>query len=146
MKTASFDPKTPGFVALALLGCLSLSLAAGVPDDPPREGRDGPGRLRADAEAKSAASGAARKLAEAPSYRWTTTVATGDAGPFGGSGGVTTGQSERGGFTRVAMPAAGRLEFVTRGGKAAVLLAGNWRVPASPRRGCRAGRAGSTRG
>ena len=43
---------------------------------------------------------------------------------------MTTGQSERGGFTRVAMPsAAGRLEFVTRAGKAAVMMEESWQTP-----------------
>ena len=64
----------------------------------PRRPRGAAARDWADADAKSAASDAAGKLAEAPSYRWTTTVATGDAGPSG-RGGVTAGQTEKGGFT-----------------------------------------------
>ena len=126
--------------------------AAVAPEKPRRLLVSVLGSGRADADAKSAASDAARKLAEASSYRWTTTSETAAAGPPG-RGGVTTGETEKSGFTRVAISAlAGRVEFVTRGGKAAVLVEGNWRVPASPRRGSAgpgglAGRrAGLTRG
>jgi putative heme-binding domain-containing protein len=128
LRIASFDPRTPALIALALLGCLSLSLAARVQDAPPREGRGGPGPSAPDSGAKSGLLAAVRKLAEAPSYRWTTTVTAGDSGPLGG-GGVTAGQTERGGFTRVAMPSdLGRLEFVTRAGQAAVMLEGSWQT------------------
>src|SRR5206468_435210 len=127
--TASCNGRTPGLVALALVGCLSQSLAARMQDNSHREGRGGPEPSRAVGDEKSALTAAAKKLAEAPSYRWTTTVTAGDLGPFGG-GGVTAGQTERGGFTRVAMPSGvGRLEFVTRAGKAAVMLEGNWQTP-----------------
>jgi len=129
MRTVFFDPRTPGLLALALAQCLSLSLAARMQDDAPREGRSGQEQSRADEDERSALSAAAKKLTEAPSYRWTTTVTAGELGPFSG-GGVTAGQTERGGFTHVAMPSdVGRLEFVTRAGKAAVMLEGNWQTP-----------------
>ena len=60
MWTASFDLKAPGLVALSLVGCLSLCLAARMQDDPPREG---PGQTEAEA-AKSALAAAAEALAE----------------------------------------------------------------------------------
>ena len=126
MKTVSLDLKTPGLVALALVGCLCLSLAVRGQNEPPGEGRDGSGLARADADAKSVISDAVARLADAPNYRWTTTVAAGEPGPLSRGGGVTAGQTEKGGFTRVAMPGPGRPEFVTRGGKTAILLDGNW--------------------
>src|SRR5579883_238146 len=91
MRIAPLGPRTLGVVALSLVGCLSLSLAAGMQDAPPR---GGPGRSP-DNDAKAALSAAARALAEAPGYRWTTTVKAGDMGPFGGGGGVTTGETEK---------------------------------------------------
>jgi putative heme-binding domain-containing protein len=106
-----------------------MSLAARTQDNPPGEGRGVPRPSQADADAKSALSAAVRKLAEAPSCRWTTTVTADDLGPFGGGGGVTTGQAESGGFTRITLASdARRLEFVTRAGKAAVLVEGNWQT------------------
>ncbi len=127
MKTARFDMKTPLSIALVLIGSLSLLHAAWGQVKEPGE-RRGLGQL--EAEARSAASEAARKLALAPSYRWTTTVATGDASAPG-KGRVILGQTEKDGFTRVAIPAeSGRLEFVTRAGKTAILLEGNWRAQA----------------
>ena len=98
-------------------------------DDPRREARGDAGQARGDSGGKSLISDAVRKLADAPSYRWTTTVTAGEPGPFGRSGGVTAGQTEKGGFTRVTMPAAGWTEFVTRAGKTAVLMDGNWQAP-----------------
>ena len=124
MKTESFHLATAGFVALALAGCLSLTCRG--QDKPPGGGRDGSVHAQADADAKSVISGAIAKLADAPNYRWTTTVAVGEPPSFGRGGGVTAGQTEKGGFTRVALPGPDRPEFVTRGGKTAILLDGNW--------------------
>jgi putative heme-binding domain-containing protein len=124
MKNGSSHLKIPGFVALALVGCLSL--AARGQDEPPGKGRDGSPHAGDDAGAKSVILDAVTKLADAPNYRWTTTVAAGEPGPIGRGGGVTAGQTEKGGFTRVGMPGPGRPEFVTRGGKTAILLDGSW--------------------
>jgi putative heme-binding domain-containing protein len=131
MKTAQLTPKRASLVALALAGCLSVSLSlsvvAGVRDAPARDDQAGQGQAGAGGSAKAAAAEAARKLAEAPGYRWTTAVKADAIGPFGGGDSITTGRTEKGGFTRVAMPSgAGPLEFVTRRGKAAVMIEGNW--------------------
>ncbi len=131
MSSAWIDQRIPRIVVVtALLCCLTLSLAAEIQDDSRREAQGDAGQTLGDVGGKSMISDAVKKLADSPSYRWTTTVATGELGPFGGGGGVTAGQTEKGGFTRVAMPAAGRPEFVTRGGKTAILLDGNWQVSA----------------
>lgn len=71
MRIASFDAKIPGFVTLALVGCLSLFVSAGAQDDAPGEGRGGSGRLRAGSDAKSAAPAPARTVAKAPGPRRT---------------------------------------------------------------------------
>ena len=130
MKTALFDPKTPGFFSLVVVGCLFLSLDARAQDRSPRESRveaRGPRAEPTRSRRLSAAVEEARRGSRATAGRPPSTAA--EAGPFGG-GGVTAGQTEKDGFTRVAMPAeAGRLEFVTRGGKTAVLVEGNWLTP-----------------
>ncbi len=117
MKTATFDLKTSLSIALVLFGSLTPSIAAWG---------------QAGVDAKSAAMEAARKLALEPGYHLTTTLVTGDAN-VPGRGRVVLGQSEKDGFTRVAIPAeTGRLEFVTRGGNS------------PPRRGRPAGGGGSS--
>ena len=84
----------------------------------------------AAADPKETASAAIKKLAEQPSFGWTTAVVAAEArGPFGGAGATTTGWTETGGYTRVAMPSPeGGQEFVTRGGKSAVRCEGNWQT------------------
>jgi putative heme-binding domain-containing protein len=148
MTTAAFDSRTPGLVSLAVLGFLGLTLAAALPEQPLREGRRGPEQPRSDGDSdgRSALAAAAKKLAGAPSYRWTTTVTMGDAGATDGSGAVS-GETERDGYTRVAMPSgAGRLEFVTRDGKAAVLREGSWQtLDAGVASGARRSAAGPAR-
>src|SRR5262245_3836936 len=114
MKTAFLTPPRALLVALALAGCSPLPVLAQARDD-------------VDAGARTAVLDAARRLAGAPGYRWTTTAAAQGVDPFGQDG-VTTGQTEKAGFTRVALPAgAGGLGFVTKSGKVAVLLDGSWR-------------------
>lgn len=82
----------------------------------------------ADAELKMAVSAAAKKLADQPSFRWNTATASDAPGPFAG-GAATTGQTERDGYTRVALPSAdGTLEFVTKGGTTAILFEENWQT------------------
>ncbi len=82
----------------------------------------------AGADLKTSVSAAAKRLADQPSYSWKTTVEAEGTGPFR-SGGPTSGQTEKSGYTRVAMPAAdGTLEFVTKGGKTAVLIEENWQT------------------
>jgi putative heme-binding domain-containing protein len=113
MRTALFVPLAPGLVALGFVSCLSASLAAGAKADP-----------------KAAVHDAARKLAAQTSYRWTTKAifAEPQLSVIGG-GGTTDGWTEKGGYTRVALPAAlGGQEFVTRAGKAAVFVEGNWQT------------------
>src|SRR4051812_3522936 len=44
MRTASFHPRTLGFIALSLIGWLSLATAARAQDNPPRGGPGGRGR------------------------------------------------------------------------------------------------------
>jgi putative heme-binding domain-containing protein len=86
----------------------------------------------AGADPKAAVAAAARRLADQPSFSWKTTVETGAPGPLGDrgrggafGGGPATGQVEKDGYLRVAQP---NLEFVTKGGKAAVLLEDNWQT------------------
>jgi putative heme-binding domain-containing protein len=74
---------------------------------------------------KTAVSAAVNKLAEQPSYSWQTTVTAEGLGPLGDRGGPTTGQSEKDGYTRVVLP---NLEFLTKAGKAAVLIEDNWQT------------------
>lgn len=107
--------KTKALVAAALAGGLSLSFAAFARDD-----RVGGGGSPEDVAAKTAVADAVRKLADASGYRWTTVVA-------GRDGGVT-GWTEKSGYTRVAaIGGPGAREFVTKAGKTAVLVDGNWR-------------------
>src|SRR5438034_851753 len=118
MRIAVLKSRALGCIVLALVVGLSLclSLAARTPDT-----GDDP---------KATLSAAAKKLTERPGYGWKTTVVAGDFGPFGGGGGVTTGQTVKDGYTRVSMPSSGggRLEFATKGGKAAVMVEGNWQT------------------
>ncbi len=115
MTTTSPNLKTTGLVALALVGSFFVALGARTQDKPPAD------------EIKAALSASLAKLDALPNYRWTTVVSAGETGPRGGSGGVTEGQTERGSFTHVETHSgAGRLEFVTRGGKAAIIVEGNW--------------------
>src|ERR1039457_6530513 len=93
MSAASIDLRKLAVVALtALLGCFTLSLAAEMQDDPRRVARGGAGQTQGDAGGKSVISAAVAKLADAPNYRWITTVTAGELGPFGRSGGITAGQ------------------------------------------------------
>jgi len=80
-----------------------------------------------EADLKAEVLSSARKLAEKPSYTWKTSVeSAGGGGPFGGGSGATTGRIEKEGYTWVASTGGGALEFATKGGKAAVVLDGNW--------------------
>jgi putative heme-binding domain-containing protein len=80
----------------------------------------------ADAGPRESVAAAIQKLAEQPSYAWTTKVeAAGGGGPFGG-GSVTKGQFEKDGYTWVASTDSGAIEFASRNGKAAVAIDGNW--------------------
>jgi hypothetical protein len=75
MSAALIDLRISGVVALTGLLCFfPLSLAAATQDGPRRE-------ARGDAGGKSVISDAVTKLADAPNYRWATTVATGEPGP-----------------------------------------------------------------
>ncbi len=108
MSASASDMRIAAVVALtALFGCFTQSLAAEMQDDPRRAARADAGQTRGDSGGKSLISDAVRKLADAPGYHWTTTVTAGEPGAFGRGGGVTAGQTEKGGFTRVTMPAAG---------------------------------------
>ncbi len=109
MRIASVVSWATGLVVIGLLGC---SVHAQV-DDP-----------------KAVTLAAVKNLADQPSFGWTTTAVMAEGqGPDDGRGRTTTGWIEKGGFTRVAMPgASGGQEFVTRGGKAAVLHEGNWQT------------------
>ncbi len=78
MSSAWIDQRIPGIVALtALLCCLTLSLAAEIQDDSRREAQGDAGQTLGDVGGKSMISDAVKKLADSPSYRWTTTVAAG---------------------------------------------------------------------
>ncbi len=80
----------------------------------------------ADADPKAYVSIAARRLADQPSFRWQTTVEL--DGLFRGRG-PATGQYEKDGYTRVRTPSIdGALEFVVKGGKAAVLIEEDWQT------------------
>ncbi|HWE35195.1 MAG TPA: family 16 glycoside hydrolase [Isosphaeraceae bacterium] len=105
--------------ALAVVGSLGLALVARSWGIAAGDGSD---------DAKQALQAAAAKLADRPGYRWSTTVEVANPGPFA-AGGPTSGQAEKGGFTRVAVPGPGRVEFVTKRGKAAVRFDGNWQTP-----------------
>src|SRR4051812_27254779 len=86
----------------------------------------------ADDDAKAVVSAAIKKLAEQPSYSWQTKVeaAGGPARGFRAPGFVggdpSSGQYEAGGYTSVTQPG---LNFVTKGGKAAVLFEELWMTP-----------------
>lgn len=83
----------------------------------------------ADDAAREAVRAAAARLAEAPSYRWTTTLTLPESSAVAGLGGVTEGRYAQRGAVLVAMPSeVGRLEFASRGGHAAVSLDGNWQT------------------
>jgi putative heme-binding domain-containing protein len=117
MTTMTPRLKTTGVLLLALIGCFPAVLRARRQQHPPGD------------DAKAALTAAVAKLGASPGYSWTTTVAVDADGPWGDllGAGITTGQTEQGGFTRVQMPTgSGRLEFVTRNGKAAVVDEGNW--------------------
>jgi putative heme-binding domain-containing protein len=86
------------------------------------------GALGTDADAKAAVQAAIGKLAEQPGFAWKTVVDEAhEQGPFGGGNGTTSGWTEKAGYTRVLLaPTQGGREFVTRNGRAAVLVDGNW--------------------
>src|SRR5262245_14271444 len=86
----------------------------------------------ADDDAKAAVAAAVKRLAEQPSFSWQTTTQAG-GGPVRGfrapgfvGGDPTTGQFESGGYTSVKQA---NLQFVTKGGKAAVLYEDLWMAP-----------------
>lgn len=92
-----------------------------------RDDRAAGGGSPEDAAAKNFIARAVRKLADASGYRWTTTIAARDSAPFARAGG-DSGSTEKGGFTHAAISSAtGTREFVTKAGKTAVLVDGNWR-------------------
>jgi putative heme-binding domain-containing protein len=85
---------------------------------------------------KTLVAAAVQKLADQPSYGWNTKVEAEGPGPFSGGGGATIGQRNKEGYLRVTMPQSdGNVEFVTKAGKSAVLVEGNWQMPrqAAPR-------------
>ncbi len=120
MKNAFLVLKMRVPVVLALAGCLSLSIVSMALD-----GKADGERSSEDADARRAVTAAVRKLSDASSYRWTTTVAGRDG---------DAGETEKAGFTRVATSSgSGRLEWITKAGNAAVLIDGNWqKVVPSP--------------
>jgi putative heme-binding domain-containing protein len=124
MRTGTVVPRAFGLVFLGIVACLSLFLAAAVQRNPARAAAG------AEDDPKAAVQAAIGKLAEQPSYGWTTTTVVAEArGAFGRGAGTTTGQTEKGGYTRVTLAQPqGSLEFVTRGGKAAVQVEGNWQT------------------
>src|SRR5262245_6428875 len=89
----------------------------------------GPAGLSADEDPKAAVLAAAQRLAQQPSFSWQTTVqggggqARGFRAPGFVGGEAATGQSERDGYTSVSQPG---LQFVTKGGKAAILYEDLW--------------------
>ncbi|MDG3008231.1 family 16 glycoside hydrolase [Paludisphaera mucosa] len=128
MMIESFDLKIPAVAALVLVGFLPISARS----------QEAPSR--ADADARLVGSEGVRELDEASGYRWTTTVAASDSAAPGRN---SAGWTRKHGFTRVALSGEpSPLDFVTRGGKSAVLLDGYWRVPSRPRSGGQAGAPG----
>ena len=137
MSTAWIDQRIPGIVALtALLCCLTLSLAAEIQDDSRREAQGDAGQTLGDVGGKSMISDAVKKLADSPSYRWTTTVAVGERTVRRG---WRHHRPDREGWfhSRRDARGTGRPEFVTRGGKTAILSMGigRCRSASTPGRG-----------
>jgi putative heme-binding domain-containing protein len=82
----------------------------------------------ADADGRASLSAAAKRLADQPSFRWKTTMESEGSAFFRGRD-PTIGQYEKNGYTRVRIPSfGGNVEFVVKGGKAAVLFEENWQT------------------
>ncbi len=83
----------------------------------------------ADADPKTTVVESVRRLAEKPSYRWETKVTSDAPGFFGGGAGTTLGVTEKDSYSLIISPASNSgLQFVTKQGKAAVLLDENWQT------------------
>ena len=93
------------------------------------------------ADGKDEVAAAVKKLADQPSYRWTTTTRTG-GGPLGGST-STTGQLDDGYLWVSSTSSQSKMEFARKADKLAVVVDGNWmtveqaadRLPAGRGRG-----------
>ncbi len=140
MKIGSFVRVAPGLIALEFLAglCPILATAQDRAVSNPAVRTNPKTSVDVGADLRSSVLAAAQKLAGQSSFAWKTMVAVAEGqGPFGGGGGATSGWTERGGYTRVNLAASGGPEFVTRAGKAAVLVDGNWQTleQGVPRRG-----------